>query len=235
MVGLFVFYFRDLFFRSAFKYTIEEDGHPHKEKVLTFIKYPKHKASEKFSLRRWWTDKFFKCKIVLVAGETSPIVYNKDFNDSVKVAKRAGIEINMIAGPTFLTNSKGESYALMAAEDGLINLYVAKHRLRIHFRANLFTGELFYEYPHEPNATNRTSVHFKENRFEVKQYLREANKLIKQSKPFNMCKIEEDYIMVKEERLEQIKKCIEIHGTKEFDKCTVQDIKDITAKCPEMV
>ena len=39
---IFIVFFRDLFFRTSFKYTIEKFAVPEKKNILPFIKYPRH-------------------------------------------------------------------------------------------------------------------------------------------------------------------------------------------------
>lgn len=226
-IGIFAFFFRDLFFESAFKYEVKEYHTPQKGMVLSFLKFPKHSAKENFSLLKWWDDRCFKDKIVIVAGEAAPRIYDKDFYDKVYLAKDAGVKIKMLAGPVFLKNTQGQSFVINAAKNDLIDLFVVNRRANRHFRANLYTGELYYEFPHEPNEPNRTSVHFKENKFEVKQYLRSAKKLEKKSKPFKNCEINKDYLLVTKEDLDIIKKCIEINGIKDFNECTASEILEV--------
>lgn len=179
--------------------------------------------------------KFFEDKIVIVAGEALPRVYNKEFYEKLSMARSLGILVKMLAGPVFLKDTEGNSYAIKAAEDGLLNLFVVGKRANRHFRANFYTGELYYEYPHQPNQRNRKSVHFIENRFEVKQYLRLARKIQKNSNPFAACEINRDYLLVSEETLEAIKKQIEKDGRKDFNDHTVSEIQEILQVCHLMV
>ena len=139
--------------------------------------------------------------------------------------KEAGVLVTMIAGPVFLIDTKQNSYAIKAAQDGLLNLFVVPTRYNNHFRANLYTGELYYEYPHAPNEEHRKSIHFPENRYEVKSYLRMAEKLKKISKPFFQCVSDQDYLLLSDNQLAGIKKCIDIKGLKNFNDYTVAEIQ----------
>ena len=232
LVSAFVFFFRNLLFRSSFKYTIEKDKKPHEEKVLTFIKYPRH-SEDKSYISQHWNNIFYKHKIVIVAGESSTDIYNGNFYNKTKSVSENGIGITMIAGPIFLVDSERESHTLKAAKSNYIKLYVTKHRMKNHFRANYYTGELYFEYQHEPDAPTRTSVHFKENRFEVKHYLRKAEKLLKNAKPFNQCEEYKDYLLINKDELEVIKKCIESHGKLDFDRYTMKDFIDLIIDCDD--
>ena len=230
LVVVFVLFFRNLFSRSSFKYTIEKDRKPHEEKVLTFIRFPRHNEEKSF-LSQHWNNIFYKHKIVIVAGESSTDIYNKNFYNKTKSVSKIGVSIAMIAGPIFLVDSKRESHTLKAAENNYINLYVTKHRMKHHFRANFFTGELYFEYQHEPDAPTRTSVHFKENRFEVKHYLRKSEKLLKAAKPFSQCKEYKDYLLMNKDELGVIKECIENRGKHDFDRYTMEDFIDLIITC----
>lgn len=233
VIGLFVLIFRDLFFKSSFKYRILENQTPSKDRVLSFIRYPKYKETKKFSLRsleKWYDDKFIEDKLVIVAGEGSPCVYGKEFIDKVYKAKEDGVIITMLAGPFFLKDKENKSYIIDAAQGNIINLYVANKRADRHFLANLYTGELYFEYPHEPNAKKRISVYFRENKYEVKQYLRKAKKLKKNSKSFNNCKINEDYLLLSYRELEILKSCIDLKGLKDFNQYTASEALNLLKK-----
>jgi hypothetical protein len=148
----------------------------------------------------------------------------------------AHVNVVMIAGPVFLTDNNGSSYAVRAAQDGYLKLYVVPNRYNSHFRANLYTGELYYEYPHAPNEKHRMSVHFPENRYEVKKYLHLAKKLIKKAKPFKQCTAGQDYLLFSDTDLEKVKRCIDINGMNDFNDYTVKEIRQIGEEhCSHMV
>ena len=192
--------------------------------VIKFLRFLRHADGYKFPSGKWLDLKHYKERIVIVAGEAAPRVYDQDF-DRLKAMKEAGVLVTMIAGPVFLIDTKQNSYAIKAAQDGLLNLFVVPTRYNNHFRANLYTGELYYEYPHAPNEEHRKSIHFPENRYEVKSYLRMAEKLKKISKPFFQCVSDQDYLLLSDNQLAGIKKCIDIKGLKNFNDYTVAEIQ----------
>jgi len=234
VVGIFLFYFRDLFFRSSFKYKFLQIKRPKKDMLLAFLNYPKSdgyddERSSNFLIKWWksflsqWNDFFIKNKIVIVAGEASPCIYGEQFIDASRIAKDRGITIKMIAGPFFLKDNADRSYIIEAAGNGIIDLFVAKKRAKRHYWANFFTGELYFEYPHEPNAKIRNSLHFQENRFEVKHYLRRAQAMMKKAIPFRECKINEDYLLLSVDELENLKKCIKYQGKRNINDFTARE------------
>ena len=228
--SLCVLFFRDLFFESSFKYRVEEYNVPQQGMILKFLNFRGHTDGYKFPSGKWFDYKLYKDKIVIVAGEAAPRVYNKDFYDRLKVMKEAGVFVTMIAGPVFLIDQNKNSFAIKAAQDGLINMFVASTRNNTHFRTNLYTGELYYEYPHSPNEKHRKSIYFRENRYEVKSYLRMAKKLKKKSKPFLQCVAGQDYLLLSDKQLEDIKEYIDIKGLKNFNDYTVAEIQELMRK-----
>ncbi len=219
---LIMIFFRNLLFKSSFNYQQLESCTPDKKNVLTFLNYQWSKEQNKFFLQKMWNDFFYKDRIVFVAGEASPNVYDNEFYDKVNELKCAGYKLKVIAGPILLSDN-GESYLINAANDDLLDLFIPEKRIGRHFRANLFTGELYYEQAHEPNQYCRKAIHFDENRFEVKHYLRIFEKMLKHTKKFNLNN-KQDYCLVSKDELENIKNCVKLNG-KKFNDCSLSEIR----------
>ncbi len=225
--AVFVLWFRDLFFGSSFKYTVIAYDTPRKEMVLRFLNFPRGTTGYKFLSGKWLDNLLYKEKIVIVAGEAAPRVYGQDFYDRLRILKEANVPVTMLAGPVFLVDDNQESFALTAAAHGLVDLYVMPTRHNRHFRANLYTGELYFEYPHAPNEPHRQSVHFRENRYEVKNYIRRTRRMKKSAMPFAKCVRDKDYLLLSQQELEQVKQCIDINGLKDFNDYSVAEIQKL--------
>ncbi len=172
--------------------------------------------------------------LVIVAGEANPHVYDKLVSDALaeraENALRRGAALPMIiCGPAMGTGGEihepQDAVLPKLAEAGLVDLFAARHRIGVHFRANLGLARVFTEAYHGAGDPRERRGVWYSGRAIADLFHRRFLAIVDAGLATRAGREDFEYVP-----MEAIGKIAERHGNEEFDRASRDQIREWAAQ-----